>query len=89
MTTSSTIDNNNTSQEKNRNPNAKFLDTMCPSCGDGNLIETPCMNIWWVVCNECDHHVFCYEPMPHQLRYHMDPAKFKMFAGGSKVLCPL
>lgn len=37
---------------------------------------------WWVKCDDCGHLVFCYEPMPHQLRFHQDQAKFKMYAGG-------
>lgn len=65
-----------------RSPNVQFLNTRCPHCKVGNMQHTECFNEWWVKCNECDHLVFCYIPMPHQLAFHYDSAKFKMFAGG-------
>lgn len=71
-----------TTKTENRNPNAQFLDTECPHCGQGFYRETDDANIWWVKCDDCEHLQFCYVPMKHQLRYHMDPAKFKLFAGG-------
>lgn len=53
----------------------------CRKC-NVKLIPTAEYNEWWKTCPECKEFVFLYEPMPHQLRYHQDPAKFKLFAGG-------
>lgn len=66
---------------ENRNPNAPFLDTEC-ECGHGIYRETACANQWWVRCDDCERLKFCYVPMKHQLRYHLEPSKFKLFAGG-------
>lgn len=51
----------------------------CPQCNSGEMKETT--SEWWRKCNECDHLEFTYKPMPHQLRFHKDPAKFKMYGG--------
>lgn len=47
----------------------------------GHFKNTKAYNEWWVVCSECNLFFFLYEPMPHQLRYHRDKAKFKLWAG--------
>ncbi len=62
-------------------PNKAFLGTTCKQCGAGTYIETDGANEWWVKCDDCSHLLFCYQPMPHQLRFHRDPTKFKMYAG--------
>ena len=61
----------------------KWLNKPCndPDC-HGHYRHTKQFNEWWAVCNECNTFLFLYVPMPHQLRYHRDQAKFKMFAGG-------
>lgn len=51
-------------------------------CGHGVMGETDNSSEWFTKCDDCGHLLFCYEPMPHQLRFHMDQAKFKLFAGG-------
>lgn len=63
-------------------PHESYLETKCKKCGHGIMIETDNASEWWVKCDDCGHLVFCYEPMPHQLRFHMDPSKFKMYGGG-------
>ena len=63
-------------------PNSRFLGKTCNICGIGKLAETEDFNEWWVKCDDCGHLVFCYVPMPHQLEFHKDPARFKMYAGG-------
>ena len=69
-------------------PNEKLLDTRCTKCDFGYMRNTENNNEWFLKCDDCNHLLFCYEPMPHQLRFHLDDAKFKLYAGGSKVLCP-
>jgi len=63
-----------------RSPNHDFIECKCDKCDFGVFQETT--SEWWVKCDNCGHLVFCYIPMPHQLRFHMDKAKFKMYAGG-------
>ena len=64
------------------NPNHAFLGTTCTLCGVGTLKENDNFSDWWAKCDECRNLVFCYQPMPHQLRFHQDPAKYKMYGGG-------
>lgn len=52
-----------------------------PKCG-GKYCQTSDFNEWWVQCEECREYLFLYEPMDHQLRFHQDQHRFKMFAGG-------
>lgn len=52
-----------------------------PNCL-GKYTTTKDFSEWWVKCTECDTFLFLYEPMPHQLRYHKDPHRFKLFSGG-------
>lgn len=61
-------------------PNEKYLRQECEICA-GMYIETENNSEWWVKCGECGHLRFCYEPMEHQLIYHADTAKYKMYAG--------
>lgn len=63
-------------------PNVKYLGTKCIKCGYGTMGETDNNCEWYVKCDDCNHLLFCYEPMPHQLRFHLDNAKFRMYAGG-------
>lgn len=63
-------------------PNQKYLGTKCTKCHHGTMIETDNNCEWWTKCDDCSHLVFCYEPMPHQKRFHQDPAKFKLYGGG-------
>ena len=63
-------------------PNEKYLGTKCAKCHHGTMIETDNSCEWWVRCDDCGHLVFCYEPMPHQQRFHSDSAKFKLYGGG-------
>lgn len=49
---------------------------------DGKYQFTEKFNKWWVKCDTCAHFLFLYNPMPHQLRFHRDKARFKMFSGG-------
>lgn len=67
---------------KSKSPNAKYLGTQCLECGTGNYSYNENHSEWWVKCPDCKHMLFCYEPMPHQARFHADPSKFKMYAGG-------
>lgn len=62
--------------------NHDFLGCKCETCSIGIYRETKDSNEWWVQCDNCDRLVFVYQPMPHQLRFHQDPAKYKMYAGG-------
>lgn len=64
-----------------KSPNAKRLDSKC-ECGRGLLRQTECFNEWWLQCNDCDRFVFCYEPMVHQMDFHLDTHKIKMWSGG-------
>ncbi|MER2006281.1 MAG: phage terminase large subunit [Psychrobacillus sp.] len=63
-------------------PNEKFLGTTCKQCGTGSYIENENASEWWAKCDDCGHLFFCYEPMPHQLRFHEDSAKYKLYGGG-------
>ena len=63
-------------------PNQKFLGKKCTKCEFGTLGHNDNNSEWWVKCDDCSALYFCYEPMPHQLRFHQDPAKFKMYSGG-------
>jgi len=66
----------------------KWLDKPCndPACS-GRYKHTKEFNEWWAVCDECENFLFLYDPMPHQLRFHRDTAKFKMYGG--KLICRL
>lgn len=48
----------------------------------GHYKNTKDYSEWWLVCTECNTFLFLYVPMDHQLRFHRDPAKFKMYGGG-------
>lgn len=60
----------------------KFIGKTCDECGFGVYKEFPDGNEWNVICNDCEAILFCYEPLPHQMNFHADPAKYKLFAGG-------
>lgn len=68
----------------------KWLGKPCndPTC-TGHQGNTKSFSEWWTVCTDCGQFFFAYEPMPHQRRFHRDPAKFKLFAGGRKSQSPL
>lgn len=52
------------------------------TCNRGcSLVPTIDHNKWWRVCADCGTFKFLYEPMPHQLRFHQDPAKIRLWAG--------
>lgn len=70
--------------EKSKAMNAQHIGQPCQSCSLGRYVETVDSNEWWVKCDNCDQLVFVYTPMPHQLRFHNDPVKYKMYAGGKK-----
>lgn len=55
--------------------------TRCTQCNT-YLSECEPVNEWWKKCEECGQFYFLYEPMPHQAKFHRDPARFKFFAGG-------
>lgn len=63
-------------------PNQPYLEKKCVKCGHGHMTDTDNNCEWFVKCDDCGHLIFCYTPMPHQLKFHQDPAKFKMYAGG-------
>lgn len=65
------------------NPAERAIGSACqdPTCA-GTYINTKQHNEWWTKCNECGQFLFLYEPMPHQLRFHQDPHRFKLFGGG-------
>ena len=57
---------------------------------------TKCHEVWTrhdpdstSYCDRCNNFMFHYKPLPHQVRFHADPAKYKMFAGGQKSRSPL
>lgn len=68
--------------------NKAHLGRKC-ECGIGKLSPTNDNCEWWVKCEACNKFVFTYQPMPHQARFHADPAKFKMYAGGSNSMSSL
>lgn len=68
-------------ESTSRDPNASFIDTPC-TCGRGRYRNTSCFNAWWVQCNDCDSFLFCYVPMEHQMDFHLDQHKIKMWSGG-------
>lgn len=63
-------------------PNHNFLKKPCERCEDGIYGETANASEWWVKCDSCDHLIFCYVPMEHQLRFHQDNVSYKLYAGG-------
>lgn len=64
-----------------KSPVGPYLGKPC-ECGRGKNITTLCMNEWWCRCNDCDRYLFCYVPMDHQLAFHEDQHKVKMWTGG-------
>lgn len=63
-------------------PNQRFLSQPCDKCHRGKYRNTDCHNEWWVRCPECNNYLFCYVPMPHQLRFHRDAHKYVLYGGG-------
>lgn len=63
-------------------PNHDYLEKPCPLCSSGVMRENDNFSEWWVKCDECHNLQFCYKPMAHQLRFHMDKTKYKMYGGG-------
>lgn len=61
--------------------NKAHLGRKC-ECGIGKLTATDYHNEWWLKCEACNKFIFTYQPMPHQARFHADPAKYKMWGGG-------
>lgn len=59
----------------------KFLQNPCKVCGQGYYQEPVNGQEWHLVCDECQSILFCYDPLPHQIDFHADPHKYKMFAG--------
>lgn len=59
---------------------------ICPQCHYGAMREadqrdddgTPI----YLSCSECEAVQMCYVPLPHQAKFHADPAKFLGFFGG-------
>lgn len=60
----------------------RYIGQPCHSCNYGTYAVPTNGQEWHVVCNECNAIFLVYEPLPHQDRFHKDPRKFKMFAGG-------
>ncbi len=60
----------------------KHLGKKCTSCGIGKFEEPANGQEWHLECDFCRAIYLVYEPMPHQLDFHKDEHKFKMFAGG-------
>jgi phage terminase large subunit len=60
----------------------KFIGQTCQSCHFGVYKEFSDGNEWNVICNDCGAIQFCYEPLPHQVEFHSDPSKYRLFAGG-------
>ena len=63
-------------------PRDKYHNTICGECSIGAMIPTNCNNEWWLQCDECRALLFCYEPMEHQIPFHQDTHKYRMWAGG-------
>lgn len=63
-------------------PIGPFLNKPCEQCHEGKYIQTDCFSSWWVKCNDCGHFLFCYIPMDHQLAFHEDQHKVKLWTGG-------
>jgi hypothetical protein len=61
-------------------PIDNFIGETCEHCGYGTMNEIN--SDWWIKCNDCGALKFCYIPLPHQERFHADPSKYKLFAGG-------
>lgn len=59
-----------------------FLKKTCSHCNFGHYIESHDTGDWWLVCNECNSLIFCYNPMYHQADFHADGHKYKAFFGG-------
>jgi phage terminase large subunit len=55
---------------------------MCPVCNFGKLMETGLTGDWNLECNECNAIILCYEPLPHQIAFHQDSHKYRLYAGG-------
>lgn len=51
----------------------------CPQCGEVWTRHDPDSTSY---CDRCNNFMLHYKPLPHQVRFHADPAKYKMFAGG-------
>lgn len=59
-----------------------FIKKLCEHCKIGHYTETHETGDWWAQCNECNALLFCYQPMPHQAKFHADNHKYKAFFGG-------
>lgn len=51
-------------------------------CGRGYFDIPISSQEWHLTCSECNAIIMVYEPLPHQEKFHADPHKYKMFAGG-------
>lgn len=60
----------------------KYLDKTCTVCEEGLLKEPEENKEWYLVCSECHSIHLVYEPLPHQVAFHDDNSKIKLFAGG-------
>jgi phage terminase large subunit len=59
-----------------------FLHKPCDHCSFGKYIMPTNGQEWHLVCQECGAYLFCYKPLPHQIEFHKDPSKYRMYAGG-------
>lgn len=59
-----------------------YHQTLCKLCGYGKMEVPMDGNEWNLECEDCGSLLFCYTPLPHQILFHEDNAKYKMYAGG-------
>jgi hypothetical protein len=59
-----------------------YIGQTCYHCKIGSFQVPSNGQEWHLDCTECNAVLFCYNPMPHQAKFHQDPSKFKAFFGG-------
>jgi hypothetical protein len=59
-----------------------YLGSTCKRCNYGTMQEMEDGNEWNLECKDCSAVLFCYNPLPHQVKFHQDKSKYRMFAGG-------
>lgn len=65
-----------------------YVGRLCDHCKIGKYIIPANGQEWHCICDECRAILFCYTPLPHQVKFHADPSKYRLYAGGSKYPVP-
>jgi PBSX family phage terminase large subunit len=59
-----------------------YYQSKCKRCKYGEMNVMNDGNEWNLECTDCGAILFCYTPLPHQIKFHQDGSKYRMYAGG-------